>query len=50
MLGKVLDEILGGDILDGRSVGVDEGEVLLLSKKRVNLCVGRFRPCQGSTN
>jgi hypothetical protein len=29
VLGKGLNEVLGGDILNGGSYGVDEGEVLL---------------------
>ena len=35
VLSERSDEILGGDILDGRSVLVDEGEVLLQDRKSV---------------
>jgi hypothetical protein len=33
VLSERSDEILGGDILDGRSVLVDEGEVLLKARQ-----------------
>jgi len=49
MFSKCFNEILGGDVLDGVSVLVDEGEVLLKALVRPDTPIPRLTSIASST-